>query len=213
MSDHYRLSFNFALPAYGPEEWPKVFQALAQDRKPDASCLGTLPHVVREYLADPTRLGLAMADERLGSPVEMKRLWSSKETAYHAKSPEWEVRFTVSMHDDEYANYGYMLELQIFDVVGDNGLYCSTITENQKDSVTHLYKSDDDLIRVHLAAPSTRYWVPPEYLENRGEFPTARSPELGFSLHAPTVISAEQRAQAFAGHREDMRAAGAPDYE
>ncbi|MEM6532159.1 MAG: hypothetical protein AAF654_06015 [Myxococcota bacterium] len=207
MSDYYRLNFAFALPAYGPDSWPAVFKALARNREPSPDALQTLPPVVRDYLSKPSYLGFGAYPEKEGSAVELRRQETAPATAYHPKSPEWDVRFSLTMHDDEYGNGGFLLWMLMHTVVGENGLYCTMFTESQKDTVTHFYKSDEDIIRVHLDAPFTRYWVPPEFPKTWEELsPSAQRPDLStFRVAEPFVVTPENRADALRAHEDMLR--------
>ena len=218
MSDHYRLNFSFGIDPYGPPQWVEVFKSLARNEKPNTRDLKTLPLMLRDFLASPDMLGFGDprpfsdgdASGRLGSPVFLSFRGESQESAYWPKSPEWEVQFSISMHDDWYGNGAYLMWMLMVDIVGENGLYATLFTENQKSALEHFYKEQGDIIQVRLDAPNTGRWVPPQFPKSLAEVSPSFRPAEPSAGGIKSVLRStpEQRSEAAAEVEAMFRAEG-----
>lgn len=123
----------------------RVLEAVAADRPPAAADLGQLHPVVRHYLEDWRRLARDEIDPSFGPPV---RLGTSP---ILAGEPSWVLSVEFCLHDDEYADGGWVFDLWVLRllarptpprrvVIGMHGPY-------RGDPVTRLLHADAEGVR------------------------------------------------------------------
>jgi hypothetical protein len=158
MSEHYVFQFDFGLRPDAPPAALRAMSALAEGRAPTREDLDGFR--LGRFL-DPAMM-MAMRPAS-GTPLV---LWETgivndPSNRYHAPLPERGARFSFTMHDDHYANGGYVLPLAVFDLVGEHGLFGQEFDETNRTAVKLYFKEFDDLIIQAIDAPSFAHPLPP----------------------------------------------------
>ncbi|QDV07813.1 hypothetical protein Poly30_33460 [Planctomycetes bacterium Poly30] len=213
MSEHYLFNFSFGLDPHLPEGAVRVFKSLVAGEPPEHEDLAALPAPLRDYLVSPGMLHGGMDEQSAGTgsrPVRMVWLGESPGSQHHARMPEWEVAFSVSVHDDWLANGAYTLYMAMLEIVGHDGLYCTEYEAGQRDLVTHYYREDDDLLIVRMEAPYTVGPMPPGLHKTRSDWLPDWKPatEESFRVGSVTRITRAMREKAYAEVDEMYRAEG-----
>ena len=210
MSDRYLFNFCFGLDPYLPDGVLRTFQALSQGQRPDPLDLEQVPHPLRDFLRSPDLLRGGADHEACEAPVRIVHVAGFPETPYSAQAPEWELSFSVSVHDDWYANGAYVLSPAMLAIVGGNGLFCTETTEGQGDTVTLHYREDDDHLIVRIGAPFSVSRLPPTTDVAAAEARSGWTPATqgDFSVDSFTRLTPAMREQMFHEVEEMYREAG-----
>lgn len=172
MSDHYVFSFAFELRAGIDDRIVRVFEALARGEAPRSPDLAALPKAL---------IGMFESIDALrghrsvtGSPVT---LWS-RELRMSDGRPHLQrhLRLSLVMHDDWYADGGWVLPFALFDLVGESGFFGQHRTDEGR-GLTHYYRRDADLAVVEIAVS-----------DRSGE-------PFAVTVGSTTIVSAAERAE------------------
>jgi hypothetical protein len=203
MSDHFTFHFDFGLDTTAPDSVLSVFRELADGRQPNRSALASFP--LGSFLDPELMMG---GQPFAGSTVTVRAtgISNNSENPYHAPMPAHAIRFSFSMHDDYYANGGYILPLAVFDLVGEHGLFGVKFVETGRTSIDLYFKEFDDLIIQSLEAPSMAYPLPPNAATNRKLYLKDWKPAIAgdFKLSPFTRLTPADRAQLVAEANDMM---------
>ncbi len=197
MSEHYVYQFYFGLTPGAPDEAVHALQDLATGKAARASDLAAFRLGGFMTLPDMTSFR-----PQQGSPVVVWETGHADNAgnSFFAPLPKHGVRFSFLMHDDLYANGGYILPFAVFDLVGDHGLFGMMFDETNRLTTTLYFKEFDDLIVQSIEAPSMAYPLAPAAARNPHAYLKDWTPATasGFSLGEFHRFTPDDRQQFFA---------------
>lgn len=197
MSETLIFQFSFGLATDAPPAVRRVFEALARGGAPasvdlEAFRLGAFLH--------PNLLSAGRVMRGSLATIWETGIVNNPANSYHAPMPELGVRFAFPMHDDHYANGGYMLPFAVFDLVGEHGLFGTCCDETNRSDLTFYFREFDDLIIQTVAVPSMAYPLPVDAARNPEGYLTGWKPATakGFKFGKFTRVGPKERAELIA---------------
>lgn len=141
MSDHYVFSFAFELRRDVDGRVLRIFEALAQGNTPQPTDLAALPKVLSQQFG--TVDTLRGHHSTVGSPVS---IWTRELRAMDGRPIlQRQLNLSLVMHDDWYADGGWVLPFSLFDIVGEDGLFGQHRTEEGR-RLTQYHRRGADLV-------------------------------------------------------------------